>query len=59
MQLRVGLFLWLVVGRAFAVGGAFAIRVSIGQTSTERRHVEQVWSTIAEIAQGLEPDNSR
>jgi aromatic-L-amino-acid/L-tryptophan decarboxylase len=41
------------------VGGAFAIRVSIGQTSTERRHVEQVWSTIAEIAQGLEPDNSR
>ena len=33
--------------------GRYTIRVSIGQTTTERRHVEEAWSTIREIAGSL------
>ena len=33
--------------------GRYTIRISIGQTTTERRHVEEAWSTIREIAGGL------
>lgn len=37
-------------GRAFLthtrLGGRYAIRVSIGQTSTERRHVEALWELL-------------
>ena len=32
------------------VRGAYAIRVSIGQTTTERVHVEQAWAAIRETA---------
>lgn len=32
------------------VNGAFAIRLSIGQTWTERRHVEAAWDAIRELA---------
>jgi aromatic-L-amino-acid decarboxylase len=35
------------------VGGAVAIRVSIGQTSTERRHVEAAWRRIRDTARSL------
>lgn len=32
------------------VGGRYAIRVSIGSAQTERRHVEEVWAVIKELA---------
>lgn len=35
------------------VNGAFAIRLSIGQTWTERRHVEAAWDAIRETAGSL------
>ncbi len=40
------------------VGGAYAIRVSIGQTATRRRHVEAAWKKVQEIARSR-PDGSR
>ena len=36
------------------VSGAFALRLSIGQTQSERRHVALAWHVIQEIARGLE-----
>lgn len=33
------------------VRGRFAIRFSIGQTTTERRHVEEAWAVVRELAQ--------
>lgn len=36
------------------VNGAFAIRISIGQTWTERRHVKAAWDEIRSTAQSLE-----
>jgi aromatic-L-amino-acid/L-tryptophan decarboxylase len=35
------------------VRGAYSIRVSIGQTSTERRHVEAAWRQIQAVARTL------
>jgi aromatic-L-amino-acid decarboxylase len=35
------------------VRGAYSIRISIGQTSTERRHVEAAWRKIQATARGL------
>ena len=35
------------------VRGAFALRFSVGQTSTRRRHVEAAWRTIQETARRL------
>jgi aromatic-L-amino-acid decarboxylase len=35
------------------VRGAYAIRLSIGQTNTERRHVEAAWRKIVETARAL------
>jgi aromatic-L-amino-acid decarboxylase len=35
------------------VGGAYAIRMSIGQTTTERRHVEAAWQRMQETARAL------
>ncbi len=35
------------------VRGAYAIRVSIGQTATERRHIEAAWRRIQETARAL------
>jgi aromatic-L-amino-acid decarboxylase len=35
------------------VRGAFALRLSVGQTSTRRRHVEAAWRTIQETAHRL------
>lgn len=32
------------------VGGRYAIRMSIGQTRTEQRHVEEGWAVIRELA---------
>lgn len=32
------------------VNGRYVIRVSIGQTTTEQRHVEEAWSVIRELA---------
>ena len=32
------------------LGGDFCLRVSIGQTYTQRRHVEQAWKVIGEEA---------
>ncbi len=37
------------------VRGASAIRISIGQTTTERRHVEAAWETIQTTARALAP----
>ena len=36
-----------------SVNGAYAIRVSIGQTGTERIHVEQAWEAIRSAAARL------
>ena len=36
-----------------SVRGEFAIRFSIGQTGTDRAHVEEGWSVIREIARGI------
>ncbi|PPR18832.1 MAG: L-2,4-diaminobutyrate decarboxylase [Alphaproteobacteria bacterium MarineAlpha9_Bin7] len=33
--------------------GAYAIRISIGQTTTERRHVEDLWKLIKKTARAL------
>jgi aromatic-L-amino-acid decarboxylase len=45
-------------GRAYftqtRVNGKYAIRFSIGQRTTERRHVEAAWAEIRETARGLE-----
>ena len=35
------------------VRGAYAIRLSIGQTQTKRRHVGAAWQRIQETARGL------
>jgi len=35
------------------IRGAYAIRVSVGQTETDRRHVEQAWETIRSMAARL------
>jgi aromatic-L-amino-acid decarboxylase len=35
------------------VNGAYAIRLAIGQTATERRHVETAWETIEATARAL------
>ena len=35
--------------------GRYVIRASIGQTTTERRHVEEAWAAVREIARGLGP----
>ena len=35
------------------VRGRYSIRVSIGQTYTQRRHVEAAWRTIQETARSL------
>ena len=35
------------------VRGAYAIRLSIGQTQTKRRHVEAAWQKIQETAHTL------
>lgn len=35
------------------VGGAYVIRFCVGQTATERRHVEAAWDCIREAARGL------
>ena len=35
------------------VGGAYVIRFCVGQTTTERRHVQAAWSFIREVARGL------
>jgi len=35
------------------VTGRYAIRFSIGQRTTERRHVEAAWAQIQETARGL------
>ena len=35
------------------VGGAYVIRFCVGQTATERRHVESAWAFIRETARGL------
>ena len=35
------------------VGGAYVIRFCVGQTATERRHVEAAWAFIQETARGL------
>ncbi len=37
------------------VGGAYTIRLVIGQTRTERRHVEAAWQRIQETARRLDP----
>jgi aromatic-L-amino-acid decarboxylase len=36
------------------VNGAYAIRIAIGQTSTERRHVAAAWQTIQATARALD-----
>jgi len=36
------------------VRGCYAIRWAIGQTNTERRHVEAAWRTIQDLARTLE-----
>ena len=36
-----------------SVRGAYAIRISIGQTGTGQIHVEQAWKTIGEAATRL------
>jgi len=36
------------------LGGAFTLRLCVGQTRTERRHVEEAWRLVAETARELE-----
>ncbi len=48
--------LYLTQGR---VRGRYVIRFSIGQTSTERRHVERGWGVVREVARGLTPAGPR
>jgi aromatic-L-amino-acid/L-tryptophan decarboxylase len=38
--------------------GRYTIRVAIGSTWTERRHVEEAWAIVREIAAGLTPARS-
>ena len=38
------------------IDGAYAIRLCVGQTSTERRHVEAAWTRIRETARALAPE---
>ncbi len=40
------------------VRGRYAIRVSIGQTRTERRHLEEAWEAIRRVAHGIHPPAS-
>ena len=35
------------------LAGAYVIRFCVGQTTTERRHVEAAWACIREVARGL------
>ena len=35
------------------IGDAFCIRFSVGQTGTEKRHVDAAWEKIKETAQSL------
>ena len=35
------------------VAGAYVIRFCVGQTTTERRHVDAAWAAIREVARGL------
>ena len=35
------------------VGGAYVIRFCVGQTATERRHVEAAWDLVRDTARGL------
>jgi hypothetical protein len=37
------------------VAGRFALRLAIGGTLTERRHVEAAWRTLAAAADGHAP----
>ncbi len=39
------------------LNGAYTIRFSVGQTATERRHVQAAWEAIKDTARGL-PDPS-
>ena len=41
------------------VQGRFAIRFQVGQTWTRRRHVEEAWEVLCELASGLEPAGDR
>ena len=36
------------------LAGIYAVRISIGQTTTERRHVEDLWKLIKNTARTLE-----
>jgi aromatic-L-amino-acid decarboxylase len=38
------------------VRGAYALRFSIGQTGTQRRHVEAAWKKITQTARTLSPE---
>ena len=33
--------------------GVYAIRFVVGQTATERRHVQEAWEVVREVARGL------
>jgi aromatic-L-amino-acid decarboxylase len=35
------------------VNGAYVIRMSIGQTYTQQRHVEEGWAVIRELAAAI------
>lgn len=37
------------------VDDRFVLRLSVGQTTTDRRHVEEAWSVIREVAAGILP----
>jgi aromatic-L-amino-acid decarboxylase len=39
--------------------GKLTLRLSVGQTNTERRHVERAWQRIREVAAGIELDASK
>jgi aromatic-L-amino-acid decarboxylase len=46
-------------GRVFLthtrLGGRLVLRLAVGATGTERRHVEAAWSLIRDLAAGSEP----
>ena len=39
------------------LAGNYAVRISIGQTTTERRHVEDLWNLIKSTARTLGPSD--
>jgi aromatic-L-amino-acid decarboxylase len=39
--------------------GKLTLRLSVGQTNTERRHVERAWQRIREVSAGIELDASK